>query len=109
MTNKWRGDVPFLDDGVRCEMLTYAASWMKDVLWKPYHEFDDTLILWITERGRSAAHFWWVRESDGMKFPMFMADLLNLAKTEGIRPGGRVTGKWGFTKRGSNYGVYFIG
>lgn len=90
-------------------MKSYAAYYEKDILWLPSEEFSATMKLRLLERGKSAVIFWWERTFDNARFPMFASEIFDLAQYNGICPGGVVSGRWGFTKRGDNYSIYFIG
>jgi len=72
--------------------------------WRPNEPFYATLDLVDMERGRSAARFIWNHGATNTHYPMFMAGMLDLAKTDVIDHG-EVTGWWIVVKRGANYGI----
>lgn len=68
---------------------------------RPNFEFEDTLTYDGFARGRSAAYVLF-RRSDGTRVTMFLKELDELMPR---LCGGHVTGRFTFTKRGTNYGV----
>lgn len=54
--------------------------------------------------GRSAKYLM-LAADDGRTFPMFVADLLDMALRAGVPTGGRITGRWVVRKRGQNFGI----
>lgn len=77
-------------------------------IWREPWEFVDTFKIVGYSRGRSAANFDLVSETTGMECSMFMTDATHLITTTVIDKG-VVTGKWIFCKRGSNYGIKYLG
>ncbi len=73
--------------------------------WRDNEPFLATLRLEGIERGRSAARFVWQREDTGSTFPMFMTDMLALAKSDAGISSGIAEGWWIVMKRGQNYGI----
>jgi hypothetical protein len=77
--------------------------------WRDNDEFEATLKLLGTERGRSAAFFKWeVVSGDldaGVKLPMFITDVGHVLMGGIAKPGGTATGRWFVVKRGQNYGI----
>lgn len=71
--------------------------------WKPNIPFAAKLYLDSMCRGRSAAYFMWQNEQ-GIKFPMFMSDMLNVIQ-KSIIENGWVDGIWQVIKKGQNYGI----
>lgn len=71
--------------------------------WRDNAPFYAKLSMQEMQTGRSAKFIWW--ESDeGLRYPMFVADLMELCKQgEVIR--GVALGQWRVRKRGQNYGV----
>lgn len=73
--------------------------------------FKDTLRIVKCRRGRSAAQFVFesqTERSDNKKYHMFMKDVLDLIRNN-ILNKGKISGKWGWRKRGCNFGIYFVG
>jgi len=77
--------------------------------WRDNEEFEATLKLRGTERGRSAAYFKWeVVSGDlpaGALLPMFITDVGHVLMGGIAQAGGIATGRWFVVKRGQNYGV----
>lgn len=77
--------------------------------WRDNDEFEATLKLRGTERGRSAAFFRWeVVGGDlpaGTILPMFITDVGHVLMGGIAESGGIATGRWFVVKRGQNYGV----
>ena len=96
----WDGKIPFTVDG---DLVEFAGHRAHDYDFKENFTFTTTLTLQRTMRGRSAAKFIWT-DPDDHTYPMFMKDMLEVAKTRTIEQG-RCTGAWTFVKRGQNYGV----
>lgn len=91
--------VPYNDNG---DLMHHAAG---DVQWKSNDEFEATLTLTGTERGRSAAIFRWVDSDTGRHYPMFMTDVARLLMLGRVESGGVARGRWYVVKRGQNYGI----
>lgn len=72
----------------------------------PNDPFHATLRLSGMESGRSAKYVLWaaVDPLDGRTWPMFVADLIELAQHATIT-NGVVSGRWQVCKRGQNYGL----
>jgi hypothetical protein len=85
--------------------LSYNASWMK-IEWKDNFEFEDTLKLVDYERGRSSVTFTMVR-TDKTTVSFFVSDMVDVIKSEAYKAGS-ITGRFTFTKKGSNYGCKLI-
>ena len=73
----------------------------------PNFEFDDFLTYVGFERGRSAAHLVFFRNSNGCKVRMFLTDFDAVIRTLPII-NGSVKGRWTFRKRGENYGCVLV-
>jgi hypothetical protein len=57
--------------------------------------------------GRSAKYTHW-RDQDGRRFPMFVAELVELVVTGVVKEGGVAEGGWTVCKRGSNFGLRYV-
>ena len=66
-----------------------------------------TMKIVSTRRGRSSAQFI-LEDEEGHVFNMFMTDTLDMLQRAHI-VNGKVQGVWGFKKRGTNYGMKYIG
>lgn len=79
---------------------------------RPNDIWSGTLRLDDFQRGRSAARFIWYADGDPVydrrTYPMFMVDMLELVKTQGVQPGGLVHGRWNVAKRGANFGIKLV-
>jgi hypothetical protein len=71
--------------------------------WRLVKPFEATMTIHGASRGRSAAYFTFTDE-DGVRYPVFMADVEKLLKQATIA-GGKVTAVWAARKRGQNYGI----
>lgn len=97
-------EIPFDEKG---NLLHYVANWERNkAIWKPNVPWDGTLTLDRISRGRSAAYFLWL-DDEGHIFPMFLTDLGEIVRHHTISHG-RITGRWGVVKRGTNYGVKLL-
>jgi hypothetical protein len=98
-----KGDypIPFTRNG---DMLEYAGSWERDVVWKENFEFHATLRFLRFEKGRSAVRCIFGRVERGKvrgELTMFLTDLKTVLPRL-VR--GEFTGTFTFQKRGQNYG-----
>lgn len=76
----------------------------------PETTFTATLTLDHMLSGRSAKYVMWKTDEDNPKtHPMFIAELITLLKTGDVKEGGILTGKFGFVKRGKNFGITYLG
>lgn len=73
------------------------------VKWRENTPFHAVLSIQGTQRGRSAARFTWT-DNDGHRYPMFMTDMVDTAKSGSIIRGVCVAW-WTVQKRGQNYGI----
>jgi hypothetical protein len=79
-----------------------------EAIWKENEPFHASLQLQHVISGRSAKYVVWTAVNnplDGRTYPMFVRDLLDLARTAGIQKGGIASGRWIATKRGQNFGL----
>lgn len=74
-------------------------------IWLPNCIFEDTFTYSTYSRGRSAAYFHFVKESDGKGVTVFMTDF-NVMINKMIK--GKITGKFTFGKSGQNFGCKLI-
>lgn len=74
------------------------------VYWRPNTPFTETLTLKGIESGRSAKYTIW-RAEDGRTFPMFIAELVEMACSPAGIARGISTNRWMVAKRGQNYGI----
>jgi hypothetical protein len=89
-------------------LLSYVSRWQEEgVEWQANESFSASLQVYDYSRGRSSAIFI-LRTIDGRTFPMFMSEMLNLLKVAWI-DGGVVGGRWDVVKRGTNYGLRYVG
>lgn len=72
--------------------------------WRPNSPFEATLRIVGTERGQSAARFIAENTETGVRYPVFMTELLAIAQNAVIDHG-VVAGRWIGCKRGANYGL----
>lgn len=74
--------------------------------WRPGEEFTALLNMDHSISGMSAKYFMW-RADDGHIYPMFAADLVDLAKSGHINHG-KSYAVWTPRKRGQNFGIRFV-
>lgn len=86
------------------QLASYASHYSEQIEWRPNEPFYASLDLVDMERGRSAARFIWDHGATRTHYPMFMAGMLDLAKSTFIHHGEAV-GWWIVVKRGENYGI----
>ncbi len=82
------------------EMLGYQEGW-REVVWYKFQEFEATLKFDKVSKGRSSVKFHFIDEY-GTKYEMFKKDAPDFINNAA---GGELTGRWGFVKRGANYGI----
>jgi hypothetical protein len=75
--------------------------------WRAPKSFKAALHLRETRRGRSAAYFLWY-DHEGHEFPMFISDTAYLMQQTRIVTG-TVVGTFIPIRRGSNYGIRYVG
>jgi hypothetical protein len=75
------------------------------MVWFPFQEFDATMTFDCVSKGRSSVKFHFTDEY-GTKYEMFMKDAPQFVNNS---QGGKLTGRWGFVKRGANYGIQLLG
>jgi hypothetical protein len=93
--------IPF---NVKGDLMSYEYH---GAIMKDNFEFSDTLTYNGYGRGRSAASLYFT-DAKGITYSMFLSDFDDLMKTKKLI-GDQVSGKWTFVKKGSNYGIKFLG
>lgn len=76
-------------------------------IWRDNFQFTDTLKVAGMSRGRSAAYFILVSETDGRRYPIFMKEMHELISMSTLVKG-VVKATWTFVKRGQNYGLSLV-
>jgi hypothetical protein len=105
-TKKKNYQIPFLPDG---SVPHYYGGYgqQNGVEWKdPEFTFDGVLVFEGYSRGRSAAYFNFRNRDTGAQYSMFLTDMEDILKHRIIALG-MIGGRWGFVKRGGNYGIQF--
>ncbi len=90
---------PFKGD----EMLGWYEPWyekQEGFQWRSNEVFEDTITYQTYSRGRSSALLVFRRESNGQRLEFFMTDANDLIP---LLVNGKYTGKFTYTKRGTNY------
>lgn len=77
------------------------------IIWKENYEFEDTLYLNGMSRGRSAANFDLLSQTNSKSYNLFMTDIVDMVQNGNINKG-IIKGRWTFVKRGSNYGIKLL-
>lgn len=83
----------------------YASESPGQVDWRanePFHA--DLQLLDEMGTGRSAKYLWWRDVATGLRYPMFVVDLVDLVRHGAIEYG-QVLDDWAVRKRGTNYGL----
>lgn len=96
-------EVPFDKSGLQ----VYPNERAEGFCWLPNDSFVSLLDIVYTERGQSAARFVLENAATGLKYRMFLTDMLDLARNATIMKGA-VSARWGFVKRGANYGIKLV-
>lgn len=90
------------------EMMVYPAAWV-DIKWVEPYEFEAEMKFDAIERGRSAARCVFEDIATKKKYRIFMKDISDILKQDQLTiQGGVISGKWGFCKRGENYGIKLV-
>lgn len=95
--------IPFDKNG----MQQYPWEWADSFHWEDNRIFSTTMTFHSYSRGRSAAGFNFKDEND-RNYYMFLTDISDMIR-EVTLDHGKVSGKWTFVKRGTNYGVKYLG
>ena len=102
----YAGQIPWTESGA----LGYPQAFGQDIIWKDNIIFEASLKATYFGRGRSSAKLNFVDVNDDMHYEMFLTDVDDLIRNVGIRKGGGpIKGWWAFAKRGSNYGIMYLG
>jgi hypothetical protein len=98
---------PFTPQG---DLLSYASQLGKraEVLWLAGQPFEDRLEFVCFEKGGHGLQAIWRSVKNKRRYPMFMDSLRELL-LQGILHRGRVTGRWSFITKGSNFGIVYQG
>ncbi len=83
-------------------MMVYPGGYALE--WRPNEPFEAALSIVGTERGCSAARFIAEDTVTGVRYPLFMTELLAIIQNATIDHG-VVFGTWIGCKRGANYGI----
>lgn len=70
--------------------------------------FEATLELHDFGRGRSSVTFEFTNKDTGATYPMFVKEMFTLVRQNKLNCG-VISGWWVFIKRGTNYGIKFLG
>lgn len=99
--------VPFDEHGVLMHYARAEGSYYHAHEWREPEPVVMTLAAHELSRGRSAAYFLWIDEHF-REWPVFMKEMLDIVRTATI-VNGTVRGAWIPCKRGSNYGLKYLG
>jgi len=88
------------------DMATYGQG--SNVEDRPNTEFEARLRIIGTERGQSAARFVAEHVDTGVRYPIFITDILAIIQGPGFSAGGHILGTWQARKRGQNYGLRLV-
>lgn len=99
----WDRKVPFDQNG---NLVEYPMDY-DDYTWLEDPILQKTLIVDRVRRGQSSTKII-LKDEQNREFAMFPMDLVEMLKCC-ICTDGRVTGRWGFHKKGADYGVYYAG
>ncbi|MFE5290129.1 hypothetical protein ACFRAQ_34620 [Nocardia sp. NPDC056611] len=76
--------------------------------WRDNEPFTAALTVMDYERGIASVRFI-VETAEGTSYPMFAKDFLDMIHHSGRVIDGTVEGRWQVVKRGTNYGLRYIG
>ena len=96
--------IPFDKNGNMLEYVGYGDP----EEWRDNREFPATLRVETYERGRSAVRVIMADCATGARYPMFISDFVDMAKSTRIKYG-EVGGRWIGGKKGSNFGLRLAG
>lgn len=103
MTRKKIAEAPYDEEG---NLMPYPYL-RSDVHMRPVVDFEGTLRVDGLTRGQSAARFNLVDATTGLRYEMFMTDMVDACQ-RGVAPGGLISGRWTVAKRGRNYGIRLV-
>ncbi len=104
---EWK--VPFSSDGSLFHYCSAKEENSPGVQWRDSEiVFDAVLHFQGYCRGRSAAYFMFKNKATQATYPMFLTDMEDILKNRIIALG-MIGGRWKAVKRGSNYGIKFVG
>ena len=102
-----KGDyqIPFLNG----KFQSYVETWRgKQIEWRDNCEFEAKMKIIGYGRGRSSAVFDLEDQATKEQYSMFMSDTMHLIATTNLKKG-CVSGVWTFCKKGTNYGIQYVG
>lgn len=105
MTKKKIGGYQIPFNKANGDQLDYEVSWSGNVEMRDNFEFEDTLTLDYSSRGRSAVNFRMIRESTGTSVNVFLKDFTEIFRHS---ISGKIAGRFTFVKRGANYGCTLL-
>ncbi|QOH59917.1 hypothetical protein [Rhodococcus rhodochrous] len=88
------------------DMATYGQG--SNVEHRPNEPFQAQLRIIGTERGQSAARFVAENVDTGVRYPIFITDILAIIQGPGFLAGGRIDATWQARKRGQNFGLGLV-
>jgi hypothetical protein len=101
----YKGQVPFLKDNGFMTSI-FNEQWMKDIVyWKDNYVFEAKLVF---DRFDYKKNWVVVDPVDNREYTMFPSEVMDLLYNGDVLKGD-VTGKWTFMKRGSCYGIRYLG
>lgn len=98
------GDYKIPFDKFDSQLSYPQADWQGGTIWKPNHQFFDTLTLMNASRGRSSTVFMMMRENKTF-VSVFVSDFVDMCKR---MVEGKVQGSFTFVKKGANYGCKLV-
>ena len=100
----WKGQVPFHPtNGNPIDATFYGGQYD----WRDNDTFTATMTIIGYSRGRSSTKIE-LEDSTGIVYTMFLVDLLYML-TSTVIMSGKVAGTWAFVKRGTDYGLTWLG
>lgn len=100
----WNGLIPF--HPTTGNLMPYRA-YRNNYDWRDNVPFTATMTIIGYSRGRSSVKIE-LEESTGAIYTMFLVDLLYML-TNAVIMNGKVAGVWAFVKRGTDYGLTWLG
>lgn len=98
----WDAENPIVPFDKQGNMMDYADYRLAE--WKLVLPFQASMRVVDMERGRSAARFI-LQSTTGIRYPVFMTDMLDIMMKEEIKYGYIPRATWKAVKRGQNYGL----
>ena len=81
---------------------------IKELEWRNPDTFISTLTLIEYRKGKTYNRSIW-QDEQGTKYILFVSEVFNVIKEGGIIAAQSIRGEWGYTKRGTEFSLMYIG